>query len=214
VLVGGGFPTQGFQSVAIPQAARGWARPPCVYFKIQSCSCVGSGDTHLKVEHLRGHARLLLPGERVDVQVVHFAEDLRVVLAAEHCEVALLVGREQRGAVVKARRRALALQVGAGPRHGHGIITLAAAEVEAVHVRGQLAVAAAADAPPSKLSQNNETTGVAAVRGSLTHTRPASCSSTSLSLRPLTCSHPGSTARCPPAWRSGARAATAACPEA
>jgi hypothetical protein len=30
------------QSVATPQAARGWARPPCRHFKSQSCCCVGS----------------------------------------------------------------------------------------------------------------------------------------------------------------------------
>jgi hypothetical protein len=30
------------RSVATPQAARGWARPPCRHFKIQSCCCLGS----------------------------------------------------------------------------------------------------------------------------------------------------------------------------
>jgi hypothetical protein len=29
------------RSVATPQAARGWARPPCRHFKIQSCYCLG-----------------------------------------------------------------------------------------------------------------------------------------------------------------------------
>jgi hypothetical protein len=32
----------GQQSVATPQAARGWARPPCRHFKTQSCCCLGS----------------------------------------------------------------------------------------------------------------------------------------------------------------------------
>jgi hypothetical protein len=30
------------QSVAAPQAARGWAHPPCRHFKTQSCFCLGS----------------------------------------------------------------------------------------------------------------------------------------------------------------------------
>jgi hypothetical protein len=30
------------QSVATPQAARGWARPPCRHFKLQSCARLGS----------------------------------------------------------------------------------------------------------------------------------------------------------------------------
>jgi hypothetical protein len=30
------------QSVATPQSARGWTRPPCRHFNIQSCCCLGS----------------------------------------------------------------------------------------------------------------------------------------------------------------------------
>jgi hypothetical protein len=37
------------QSVATPQAARGWARPPCRHFKNQSCCCVGSASHHPQV---------------------------------------------------------------------------------------------------------------------------------------------------------------------
>ena len=32
----------GQQSVATPQATRGWARPPCRHFKTLSCCCLGS----------------------------------------------------------------------------------------------------------------------------------------------------------------------------
>jgi hypothetical protein len=35
-------PVRKQQSVVIPQAARGWAHPPCRPFKIQSCLCRGS----------------------------------------------------------------------------------------------------------------------------------------------------------------------------
>jgi hypothetical protein len=52
-LRGGGVPNLGIrfskalvgeQSVATPQAARCWARPPCRHFKTQSCHCLGSGN--------------------------------------------------------------------------------------------------------------------------------------------------------------------------
>jgi hypothetical protein len=44
------------QSVATSQAARGWARPPCRHFKIQSCFCVGSA-----FEEAAFQTRALLP---------------------------------------------------------------------------------------------------------------------------------------------------------
>ena len=34
--------SRGQQSVATPQAARGWAHSPCRHFNIQSCCCLGS----------------------------------------------------------------------------------------------------------------------------------------------------------------------------
>jgi hypothetical protein len=52
-LRGGGVPNLGIrfskalvgeQSVATPQAARCWARPPCRHFKTQSCCCLGSAN--------------------------------------------------------------------------------------------------------------------------------------------------------------------------
>jgi hypothetical protein len=37
----------GEQSVASPQAARGWSHPPCRHFKNQSCCCLGSAFQNL-----------------------------------------------------------------------------------------------------------------------------------------------------------------------
>ena len=36
------FPAAPVESVATPQVARGWARPPYRHFKIQSCCCLAS----------------------------------------------------------------------------------------------------------------------------------------------------------------------------
>jgi hypothetical protein len=40
-----GFPVEGRRSVAPPHDARGWARPPCRHFKIQSCCCLEALQT-------------------------------------------------------------------------------------------------------------------------------------------------------------------------
>ena len=47
------------QSVGTPQTARGWVRPPCEHFKIQSCCCLVSV---FEVAAFRTLAQTSLPG--------------------------------------------------------------------------------------------------------------------------------------------------------
>jgi hypothetical protein len=55
-----GFGFQGGeQSVATPQAVRGWARPLCRHFKIQSCCCLG-GFPNPRLPYFGGVGRSVL----------------------------------------------------------------------------------------------------------------------------------------------------------
>jgi hypothetical protein len=52
------------ESVATPQVARGWARPPCRNFKIQSCCCLGPLSSALRfLQNERSNRRWFLDSD-------------------------------------------------------------------------------------------------------------------------------------------------------
>jgi hypothetical protein len=51
-------------SVATPQTARGWARPPCTHFNIQSCCCLGSASEVAAFQTLFGSPHSIVRGSQ------------------------------------------------------------------------------------------------------------------------------------------------------
>jgi hypothetical protein len=95
----------GEQSVASPQAARGWSHPPCRHFKNQSCCCLGSAFQNLTALGRSGSASVggVHVLVRVEARVSAADRALSLSLSRTHLGPQLTAAHPSAGSTARAQ---------------------------------------------------------------------------------------------------------------